>query len=87
MLTINLDPMHDPALYNLGCVYKMIGQIDLAIRSFRLSVKLQPNNPECHFALAITLRENNQLEGAKLHFKKVLEIEHNEEAYNQLAEI
>jgi len=62
-------------LYNMGCVYREAGSFKKAERSFLEALKLDPNDADTHYNLAVLYEEdfNNKI-AAINHYKLFLEI-------------
>jgi tetratricopeptide (TPR) repeat protein len=55
--SLDLNPMNQPAVHNLGAVYSAMGKLDSALRMFRESVRMDPTQVTAQVALAETLRK------------------------------
>ena len=43
---VKLDPCLAVAYYNRGTIHYRMGDFDLALADFKMSIKLEPSNPE-----------------------------------------
>jgi len=83
--TIELNPNHPEAHYNLGIGLKHQGNITAAIASYKTALQLNPNHPEAHNNLGNALTEQGDLEAAIAACNKAIELKPNyPEAYNNL---
>ena len=72
-----IDPIysaHAEAYYNYGLALAQSGQIEPAIRQFRRSLELQPNQSVTHFNLANALAQQGKLDEAAKHFEEAVRI-------------
>jgi tetratricopeptide (TPR) repeat protein len=83
--TIELNPNHPEAHYNLGIGLKRQGNFTAAINSYNTALKLNPNHPEAHNNLGNALTEQGDLEAAIAACNKAIELKPNyPEAHNNL---
>lgn len=59
-LSLQHDPRHFEAHYNLANLYGEIGNFPLAIAHYKISMELQPSFPNSYFNLGLTLAMNRQ---------------------------
>lgn len=55
------DPRHYEAHYNLANLYTEVGNIQLAKIHYQLSIAIEPDFPNSHFNLGITLATNKEV--------------------------
>ena len=60
--------------YNIGILLFKNGQINLAIKNLEKSLVLDPNYVDAHYQLALANLNKGQMEEAKIHFNKVIEL-------------
>jgi type IV pilus assembly protein PilF len=67
---------HEAAKYNtqLGLGYLQQGDQPRAKRKFLLALKLEPNSPEVNAAMAYFFEKTNDLEEARVYYKKALSL-------------
>jgi len=83
--TIELNPNHPEAHYNLGNGLREQGDITAAITSYKTALQLNPNHPEAHNNLGNALMEQGDLEAAIAAFNTSLRHKPNyPEAQNNL---
>lgn len=59
-LSLQQDPRHFEAHYNLANLYGEIGNFLLAIAHYKISIEIQPSFPNSYFNLGLTLAMNKQ---------------------------
>ena len=64
--------MHDPAFFNLGFAYHRTGQLDQAVGTYRLALKLKPDSPDTHFNLASVYADQLDYINAIKQYKETL---------------
>lgn len=69
---IKLAPTDAKLVYNLGVIYSATDQSEAAIAAFRQTIDLKPDYRDARFALAVYLKEKNQLQGAKNQLEYIL---------------
>lgn len=67
-----LAPTEPKIHYNLAILYGRMGQIDLAIKTLRETIKLKPDYRDPYFALALILKDQNNQEEAKQNLEFIL---------------
>jgi len=65
-LCLKEDPRHFEAHYNLANLYAELGNFQLAKVHYQISIELEPDFPNSHFNLGLTLAMNKQIEEAIL---------------------
>ena len=80
---------NQPILFNLiGACYKKIGQLEGAIKMFRIAVSLEPKYAEAYFNLASVLNSLNQKDEAEENYKIAIKISPKYfEAHNNLGNL
>lgn len=63
-LSLQHDPRHFEAHYNLANLYGEIGNFPLAIAHYKISIEVQPTFPNGYFNLGLTLAMNKQFNEA-----------------------
>jgi protein O-GlcNAc transferase len=84
--TLIKDYPNAPLLYNIrGACYKVLGQLDTAVKSYEQALAIRPNYGDAHYNLGITLQELGQLEAAVKSYEQALAIKpDNAEAQSNL---
>ncbi|HIF19238.1 MAG TPA: sulfotransferase family protein, partial [Gammaproteobacteria bacterium] len=67
-------PDYAEAHNNLGNIFKELGQLDAAVKSYEKVIAISPDYPEAHYNLGNTLRQLGQLETAIKSYEKVIAI-------------
>lgn len=67
------DPLDGNAIFSLGLFYLNLKLYDLAIKSFQKSIELNPEEPEIHYYLALSLIKGRRPK--IIPFKEIREIE------------
>ncbi len=65
-LCLKEEPRHFEAHYNLANLYAEIGNFPLAKVHYQMSIELEPDFPNSHFNLGLTLAMNKEIEEAIL---------------------
>jgi len=65
-LSLKEDPRHFEAHYNLANLYAELGNFPLAKVHYQMSIELEPEFPNSHFNLGLTLAMNKEIEEAIL---------------------
>lgn len=65
-LCLKEEPRHFEAHYNLANVYAEVGNFPLAKVHYQMSIELEPEFPNSHFNLGLTLAMNREIEEAIL---------------------
>ena len=63
-LTLQNNPRHFEAHYNLANLYGELGNFLLAKAHYRISIEIQPSFPNSHFNLALTFAMNQEFDEA-----------------------
>lgn len=63
---IQRDPLNPNLRISVGGIYYQAGNYDLAIRFFSDAANLKPDNANAYFNLAIALRDNGDIQNAKI---------------------
>lgn len=71
---LRLHPVNVGALNNLGLLRKSMGEPRVAEEILRMAVNLEPRNPEFHYNLANTLRDDNRLLDAITEYQVALKL-------------
>jgi tetratricopeptide (TPR) repeat protein len=71
---IQLDPKRAESHYNLGIVYRKLGQYDKAVQAYLEATHLKPDMYDAHYNLANLLMELRRYAQAAHHYKLALEI-------------
>ena len=74
LLSIQFNPRHSEALYNLGNVMLSRGNRVAAMQHYRNALRYAPNDAEVHSNLARALTDENELDDAVMHYQSALEI-------------
>lgn len=77
---LTIQPMNTMALNNLGLIRKALGEPRVAEEIIRMAVNLDPKNPDFHFNLGNTLREDNRFPAAIEEYRIALRL--NPEYFN-----
>jgi lipopolysaccharide biosynthesis regulator YciM len=86
--SINYDDSFVQAYDNLGKAYRMLGEIDIAIEVYKISVKIFPGGVSAIQNLAIAYSEKKEWSSSILEYKKLIKIApNNPEGYYGLAGI
>jgi tetratricopeptide (TPR) repeat protein len=65
----------EPALYNIsGACYKILGQLDTAVKRYEQALAIKPDYAEAYNNLGITLKELGQLDAAVKRYEQALAI-------------
>ncbi|MCS7033300.1 MAG: tetratricopeptide repeat protein [Phycisphaerae bacterium] len=73
--SIQLNPNHPDALWNLGTLLAARGQHEPAVRAFTRLLQLQPRHPKAHFLLGSSLAELSYLERSVHAFRAHLQLQ------------
>ena len=65
-LCLKEEPRHFEAHYNLANLYAELGNFPLAKVHYQMSIELEPDFPNSHFNLGLTLAMNKEIEEAIL---------------------
>jgi tetratricopeptide (TPR) repeat protein len=80
---LRIEPNQPEAVYNLGIIKHDSGEPDRAIALFELALKLCPSGdqmePDIQYRLAISRDEIGDVEAARLHWERILELDPNSE--------
>jgi tetratricopeptide (TPR) repeat protein len=76
------DPNFAVARINLALAYYYLNDSRAAVEEARAGVKLAPDNPNAHYALAVALRNEKLYDEALAEFNKVLSIDPRDSATN-----
>ena len=69
------DPWYEAPYYNKGLVYFHMGEMDKAVEWCEKSVHLNPNHMKSHAVLGTAYKELNKSRKARLHFRRVRELD------------
>ena len=69
------DPWYEAPYYNKGLVYFHMGNMDKAVEWCEKSVRLNPNHMKSHAVLGTAYKELNKSRKARLHFRRVRELD------------
>lgn len=58
------DPRHFEAHYNLANLYAEVGNLPLAKLHYQMSIEIEPDFPNSHFNLGLTLAMNKEIDQA-----------------------
>jgi len=83
------DYPDDSLLLNIsGACYASLGQLDEAIKNYKMAIAINPNYAKAHFNLAGTLQDLGQLDAAVKSYEQTLEIDPDyAEAHNNLGSV
>ena len=70
---INLAPTDPKLKYNLGAIYIAAGQNELAIETFKETIKLKSNYKDPYYGLAVVYKETGKTSEAKKMLTHILE--------------
>ncbi len=70
---ISLQPKF-AAFNNLGNTYRALGEYGLAIANFHKAIAINPDDASVYYNLAMALRENNELQQAKVAYKQAIKL-------------
>jgi tetratricopeptide (TPR) repeat protein len=73
--SLELQPMHFEATYNLGACLFQLGQPEPARNRFERALLIKPGNREALFSLATVLMDMNQLDAAKRFLQQLTDID------------
>lgn len=71
---LELDPDHLEARVNLGCVFADLGEYELAAASIQGAIDQHESYPDAHFHLARVFHLQGQVEVARPHWERFLEL-------------
>lgn len=71
---VEIDPLHEDALYNLGVAYLSVGSFNEAVDAFRKALKANCNNPKIYCNLGAALINAKQNEEAVDVLRKALQL-------------
>src|SRR5438128_6212091 len=71
---IQLDSNRGEGYYNIGLVYRQLGQNDLAIQAYREATRVNPRMADAHYNLGNIFFEKEQFAMAIAHYRQALEV-------------
>lgn len=75
--SINYDASFVQAYDNLGKAYRMLGEIDLAIEVYKISIKIFPGGVSAIQNLAIAYSQKKEWNNSILEYKKLIDLDPN----------
>lgn len=69
------DPLYEAPYYNMGLVYFHMGDMGRAVAWCEVAVSLNPNHMKSHAVLGTAYKELHNSRKAKLHFRRVRELD------------
>ncbi len=72
--SLKKNPKNLKLRFLLGTLYNAIGDATNAHEAFETVVQTDPNHAEAHYALAVILREEHNVDSADRHFREYLRI-------------
>ena len=71
---VNYLPAYAEASYSLGDSHAALNNLNTSIRFYQQAISIRPDYVRAHMHLAFILRRIGQIEGAVIHFERVLEL-------------
>ena len=66
-IAVELDPQNALAVFNLGCVFQQLGNLEAAIEQLSYSIKLMPTLADAHLNLALAYEKSGHKQNAIRH--------------------
>ena len=85
---LKIDPNHVNTYYNLGLIFKVLGENQKAISFYEKAIKIDPNHADAHNNLGLIFKVFGENQKAKNCYEKTIEIDPNYvNAHNNLGNV
>ena len=72
--SVQLDPQDAEAYYNLGVIFRELGKLEEAEKSYRKAILLKPDYAEAYSNIGVIFKKLGKLNEAEASYRKAIEL-------------